>query len=103
MEYEDYCSVCGFALTNEECAVNIEGTIVDFLKKDRGAINMTLCRECWSKVFEVHSGGLEPAIARSEGLRKDNLAQTNEIKKLRKEWKDRDDEGGGVTARLPPT
>jgi hypothetical protein len=97
-KYEDYCSICGFALTNDNCAVNIEGTIIDFIKKDKGVINITLCHDCWNKLFEVHSGGMERAISKSEVLRRDNYSQSLEIKK----WKERDEEGGGPPVRIPP-
>jgi hypothetical protein len=63
-EYTDFCSICGYAITNSETSANIEGTVVDYEKRDRGFINMTLCHECWAVVFNNHNAGLEGAVVK---------------------------------------
>jgi hypothetical protein len=61
-EYVDFCSVCGIALKLEECRAAIEGRAVDFVAKGRGSVDMTLCDECWQRIYDNSIAGLEPAI-----------------------------------------
>jgi hypothetical protein len=100
-KYEDFCSICGFALTNDECAVNIEGTIIDFNKRAKGFINMTLCNECWGLVQGNHNKEMEGAKIKRVALELDNKSQESE-KSLKDKWKERDGDGG-VTVGIPPT
>ena len=60
----DYCSFCGFAITPMERGCIMFGEFVD---KDlnRGALNVTLCSECWSTVLEIEQGGLPRATAKN--------------------------------------
>jgi hypothetical protein len=94
VEYEDFCSICGFALTTDQCSVNIEGTIIDFVKRDKGLINITLCPDCWNGLKAIHDGGMELAVSKSKKLKR---ADDLDIR-----WRKKDDEGDGVAARLPP-
>jgi hypothetical protein len=100
-KYEDFCSICGFALTNDECSVNIEGTIIDFVTRSKGFINMTLCPDCWEVVKENHNKQMEGAKIKRVNFEMDMKSQESE-KNLRDKWKKRD-EGGGIGARIPPT
>jgi hypothetical protein len=64
--YDDYCSICGFAITQHERGASIEGFIVDYIMKDKGKLDIVLCVSCRDTFFEICKGGEEAAIKRTK-------------------------------------
>jgi hypothetical protein len=60
----DYCSFCGFAITDFERGCIMYGEFVD-KQLNRGILNITLCNECWARVYEIEQGGMPLATAKT--------------------------------------
>ena len=69
--YESYCSVCGLALTTMQIGAMIEGEmVVDFNDKCFADLSIHICVDCWEKIKQYTTDGMEKAIVKSEKLKR---------------------------------
>lgn len=100
--YDDFCGICGFALQKHQVGAILKGGGYDFNLRCEFVLEITLCSECWSKIQQVHVGGISEAMARMVDLKLDDLGQARErdikgrghIANFKKRDKEDDDDGG---------
>ena len=64
--YDDYCSICGFAITKYEVGASIDGAIVDYIERDKGRVDIKLCVSCRDAFWEIMKGGEAAAIKKTK-------------------------------------
>jgi len=73
----DYCSFCGFMISNFEKAAAMSGEFTDFDKKVTGTLNVVFCRECWATIIEIENGGMMMAIAKRRACESNDREDRN--------------------------